>query len=333
MMDFPRGEPIERCLYWACTEPYLKGSFVCNAQRASKSADRLRGTSPHALRRDGADSRILQQTRSQAAIAASPAPKPAIPRLPSYRDARGVALCDHRGDGESQRNADPAIQWGLPEDCGTQPLSRSDSDPKVSQKADSQANPTDRTSPRLVAPAAFRQTQPTKQPDLRFGFHRAGGIRTVGGGSARRLQPQETRTAFLPSSFGFRVPVPGILAWVSASWRCWGFYRSSPFHQGLPGQGAQTHPQVAHPLPVGFRVLWEARGRIPRRRELWICDRRQKAESAIPSLSRPKAAGSPGSKMAGRSVSSGTDLTGGKGDIAMWWCAGPSQRTRQRPSN
>src|SRR3989338_1591908 len=42
-----------------------------------------------------------------------------------------------------------------------------------------------------------------------------------------------------------------------------------------PGEAAQTHPQVAHPLPVGFRVLWEARGRIPRRWKLWICDRRQ----------------------------------------------------------
>ena len=271
--------PSQSLEYHSCTENYLKGSVVCSAKGSPNSTHFVRGTVPDTLCWNVVDPAFLSEAGHKAFAPAASATRPALPRLPSFRDDPGHSLCHHRWDGAGQRDTDPPIQRGLPENCGTQPVPGPDRDPKIPQAANSQANPPDRTSPRSSAEGPFRSALQTDQHDLRFGFHSSGGLRQVCRRISGGIQPQETWPALLPSSLGFRVPFPRVLAWFSASRRCRELHRGRALYQSLPGQGAQTYSQGAYPFPHGLGVLWEAGGRIPRRKRTRIrdCGQSQKA--------------------------------------------------------
>jgi hypothetical protein len=134
------------------------------------------GIAPHSLRWIAPDSAFLSEAGHKAFAPAASATRPALPRFPSFRDDPGHSLCHHRWDGAGQRDTDPAVQRSFPEDCGPEPIPRPNSHPEISQTADSQANPPDRTSPRSSAQGPFRSALQTDQLDLRFGFHSSGGL-------------------------------------------------------------------------------------------------------------------------------------------------------------
>src|SRR3989304_2632160 len=105
---------------YSWTQHYLKGNIVSNAKRISKFPHFLRGIASHSLRWISPDSAFLSEAGSQTFVSKVSQTIPSFPRFSALRHDPGHSLRHHRWDGAGHRDPDPAVQWGLPEDCGTQ---------------------------------------------------------------------------------------------------------------------------------------------------------------------------------------------------------------------
>ena len=261
--------------------------FVPYAQRDSKNLFFLRWNSFHSLWWDVADSEFLQQT--QAALPDSKTSDHSAEKLSlsSLRTHRRTFVYNYHGTQATQQDRYSPIQWSLLGDVGVGSIPRSIHTATV-----------------FKTPVCRRYSQTgsvARQFEEPFIFITAltyfYGIRCRLDGHRHlwktgripyRIQPQETRTSFLPSLVLFRSSLSRILAWVSETRRYGRCYRRHSFSSSLSGQSPQDYCQKPCSVPNGFGILWSKNHSFSGLYRLRIRDRGQRVfhhQSPRPNLS------------------------------------------------
>src|SRR5713226_8266461 len=259
-----------------CSESYLLGRVHCDAKRAKKTRNRLRGQKPHPLRRRLFAASFLDSDRFQERSGNGSSFGPTKQPLQCRRVVAGDHLSDDSRSRTDRDHASVAGQRCLSIFERLVALSQRH-DPETLSLADGTAGVASvaQASRSLSHPDECQAT-PTPAFDFRFGFHSADRLRKT---RSRRcwLSSVQAGTQVVPSAALFRRTNERLLAWGTASRSCLYWGRSARSAGRLFCQDSHWCQTGYHSRRQGFLRLQDHR--LVERKKGPLCHSRQ-ADSA-----------------------------------------------------
>lgn len=251
------------------TEPYLKGSIVCNAKRDKKNTNFARRKAPHTLWWDLLNSLVLQKIAIEVVPATANSFISERQALPSDRTDSGHYLCHNLRHSSPKQNENPSRKWSISANSRAKKFSLCKQSKAIFKKSQSPNDSKHQQSVRLYENEDVLSSPRTNEFIVGLRFHCLDGLWEIHRGGKSRIQPTQKRCAFLPSLALFRILPERILAWNFKARECIHLIWISRFLKRMPGENTPLY--LSHSSTGRFRILRPQIYRDFRAEEHWLC--------------------------------------------------------------